>query len=74
MNLNHRQADLLGYMIEHRDAVIDVREYEQRYHAAPSTASTDLSKLVALNMLQGRYVGKKQIFWLREDIADVVLG
>ncbi|WP_270297751.1 hypothetical protein [Eggerthella sinensis] len=66
--LGLRQKNLLHDMIDDPTLIIDVSSYERRFDIATSTARTDLTRLVSLNLLFTEFRNNKQFFWLRPDI------
>ena len=63
-----RQKQVLCELIDDPTRSLDVREYETRFDVAPSTARSDLTKLVSTHCLMTEFHGKKQVFWIRPDI------
>ena len=65
--LSHRQQVLLCDMVDNPLLVADVATYAERFGTAVSTAREDLNKLVSLGYCLTEFVGKKQVYWRRQE-------
>lgn len=72
--LNYRQRDLLMGMVDNPSREIDVHEYQVCYGVVASTARIDLNRLVTMRLLNDGFRGRKQVFWIRSDMTDNLVG
>ncbi|MFA5313284.1 MAG: Fic family protein [Methanomassiliicoccales archaeon] len=65
--LNFRQAAILKDLAKHKGEPISVIETSSKYGVVPQTARTDLLLLLKLGYVEMRKMGRKLVFFYRED-------
>jgi Fic family protein len=65
-DINHREGDILRYMMDHSDEYFTIREIQQMYNTVYETARTDLLHLADLGYLNKEKRGREFIFIFNE--------
>ncbi len=73
-NFNERQIDLLQYLYENHDAVIDIKIHQNKHGIVYQTARTDLLDLADKNLLQVVEYGKKLVFTPKTKSIELLLA